>query len=205
MDESNLNFYKNHIVKNFEKIFHKIPGLEMLIINNKIIGSYWKSDLKRMSYFTYKLPEYIVASFNLNKKNEVSGMKLKLLKGDYKVALTTVKLLYNMIIGIIKPHEKNIEIHGTGFKFNILDNYPLKKNILEVHAGFNESKKLFVPNNIYIKKLESNFLSISSNNKESVTSFASLVKKIKPVNRYKLRGIKFNNEGFIPKIYKKSK
>lgn len=204
-NKDELNFYKNHLVKIFSKIFHKIPGLEMRVIANIIIGSYWKSELKRINYFNYKLPEQVSADFNLNKKNKILGINFKFIKGNYKVALTEIKLLYNMILGIIEPHERSIEIYGTGFKFNIVDEYPFKKSILEIHAGFNESKRLFVPENIYIKKIEANSLNICSNNKESVNSFASSIKRIKPINRYKLRGIKFHNETFIPKVYKKSK
>lgn len=205
INENNINFYKNHLVRGFEKIYQKFPGLEIIIINNSMMVSYWRSSLKRLRHFKYKLPEQVSANFNVNKKNDICGIIFKLNKGDYRLALTEIKLLYNTILGIVKPHEKIIEIHGTGFKFNVIDEYPSKNNILEVHAGFNESKKLFLPENVYIKKLDPTYLNIYSNNKDTVASFASTVKKVKPLNRYKLRGIKFNNEKFIPKVYKKSK
>lgn len=198
------SFYKNNLIKKFSKIF-RTRGLDVRIFNNKVEGHFWKSKLRRLDHFEHIFPEYISVNFETNQKNQISGINFKITGDNYRIALTEIKLLYNKVVGIISPYNKTIEIFGTGFKFNVKDNFPFRKSVLEIHAGYNESKKLSVPTNVYFTKTENNSIILYSNNKNHITAFSSLIKKIKPLNKYKLRGIKLKEEKFMAKLYKKGK
>lgn len=199
-----LKFHKNHIVKSFLKLL-EIPGLEIRIINNQIFGTYWKSNIKRLNSFHYIIPEGLNVNFVLNKRNKISGIELNYTRSNVTEVLTEIKHLHNLIIGVLKPYEKSIEIYGTGFRFNFVSDELSQEPIIEINAGFNENKQLKVPKNIIINKLDTNRIDICSNDKHTLAEFASSIKRIKPLNRYKLRGIKLSEEIFVPKAYKKSK
>lgn len=203
LDNLNLKLKKNHIFKKFGSIFKNYRNLEINIINKKIFAFYWDFKFKRLRKFIYNLPDELSVCYQHETKNKISGLKFNIVKVcEYEIVLTRIRILYNLILGIIDPHKRVLEIYGTGFKFNII-NETYYKPILEVFAGFNESKKVEIPNDICLVEVQNNYIVVCSHNKQILTEFCALIKKIKPLNRYKLRGIKLKEEKFIPKTYKK--
>lgn len=201
---NNLNFLKNHIVKRFSEIL-ETKGLELYLTKNKIIGHFWFSNLNYGNTFIYVIPKNIKLHFLLTKNNKNKGLTFSYKNVNYQIVFTELKHLYNLILGILTPYKKTIEIHGTGFKFNIIESFPFKNNIIEISAGFSMKKYILIPSDIYVNVIDSNTITLFSCYKNKLTLFCDNIKRIKSINKYKLRGIKYSNEKFIPKTYKKTK
>ncbi len=202
------NYLKSNVIKSFLTLIKK-NNLEVRIMNNKLVVYYWnQGDLyntAKFNYFQYEIPYYLNILFKTNEKNGIIGLAFKFKHVENKVILTQLKILYNLIKGLLKPYKKVIQIFGTGFKFTLLKNDIFKNMVLIINCGFNIPHKLIIPSNININVIDNTTIELTSINKQQLTSLGSLIKSIKPMNKYKLRGIKYENEEFMKKTYKKTK
>ena len=105
-------------------------------------------------------------------------------------------LIANMVEGVINGFEKKLEIKGVGFKAEALE-----KEIV-LNLGFSHPSKLKIPEGIKVS-VEKSIIIISGIDKERVGHFASIIKKLKPTEPYKGKGIKYVGEIVIRKAGKK--
>ncbi len=123
----------------------------------------------------------------LIKKNEAS----KILWG------TTRSIINSAIIGVSTGFEKILELNGVGFRA------ALKGNILELQLGFSHITSYKVPENIKLTIEKSTIVKINGVDKELVGKVASEIKKLKPVEPYKGKGIKERGQYVLRKEGKK--
>ena len=97
---------------------------------------------------------------------------------------TTRSILNNAIIGVSSGHEKILELTGVGYRAM------LKGNVLNLQLGFSHDTKYEVPSNIKILVEKQTVIKISGIDKALVGKVASEIKKFKPVEPYKGKGIK---------------
>ena len=122
-----------------------------------------------------------------NKKNESS----KVMWG------TTRSIINTTIIGVSKGHEKILELNGVGFRAN------LKGNTLNLQIGFSHDVTYLVPEGIKLVVEKNTVIKISGIDKELVGKVASEIKKLKPVEPYKAKGIKERGQYVLRKEGKK--
>ena len=106
-------------------------------------------------------------------------------------------LLANMIKGVIEGYEKKLEIQGIGFKA------ALEGEDLVLQVGFSHSVKVKAPSGIKFS-VEKNIIIISGIDKEKVGLFASKIRKIKPPEPYKGKGIRYQGEIVRRKVGKRA-
>ena len=123
----------------------------------------------------------------LIKKNETSNM----LWG------TTRSIINSALIGVSEGFEKILELSGVGFRAN------LKENILSLQLGFSHISTYKIPEGVKVIVEKSTTIKISSINKELVGKVASEIKKLKPVEPYKGKGIKEKGQYVLRKEGKK--
>mgnify|MGYP000050082782 CR=1 FL=1 len=104
-------------------------------------------------------------------------------------------LIKNMIIGVTNGFVKKLEINGVGMKASISG----KKLILNV--GFSHPVEFTIPQNIEIT-VDGNVITVSGIDKQLVGETAAQIRKIKKVEPYKGKGIKYVGEQFIRKAGK---
>ena len=97
---------------------------------------------------------------------------------------TTRSILNNAIIGVSSGHEKILELTGVGYRAM------LKGNVLNLQLGFSHVTKYEIPSNIKILVEKQTVIKISGIDKALVGKVASEIKKFKPVEPYKGKGIK---------------
>ena len=97
---------------------------------------------------------------------------------------TTRSILNNAIIGVSSGHEKILELTGVGYRAM------LKGNVLNLQLGFSHDTKYEIPSNIKILVEKQTVIKISGIDKALVGKVASEIKKFKPVEPYKGKGIK---------------
>ena len=110
---------------------------------------------------------------------------------------TTRSILNNAIIGVSSGHEKILELTGVGYRAM------LKGNVLNLQLGFSHDSKYEIPSNIKILVEKQTVIKISGIDKALVGKVASEIKKFKPVEPYKGKGIKEKGQFVLRKEGKK--
>ena len=110
---------------------------------------------------------------------------------------TTRSLINNALIGISTGYEKILELTGVGFRAN------LKGNILNLQIGFSHDVSYAIPNGIKLTVEKSTTIKVMGIDKELVGKVASEIKKLKPVEPYKGKGIKERGQYVLRKEGKK--
>lgn len=108
----------------------------------------------------------------------------------------TRTLIANMVKGATEGFEKKLEIEGIGFKAQI------SGNILELFVGFAYPVKIVAPENVNFS-VEKNIITISGPDLEKVSQTAAKIKRAKPAEPYKGKGIKYLGEKIRRKVGKK--
>ena len=123
----------------------------------------------------------------LIKKNETSSV----LWG------TTRSIINSAIIGVSAGFEKILELTGVGFRAN------LKGNVLNLQIGFSHEVLYTIPDGIKLTVEKNTIIRITGIDKELVGKVSSEIKKLKPVEPYKGKGIKERGQYILRKEGKK--
>ncbi|OGZ17751.1 MAG: 50S ribosomal protein L6 [Candidatus Nealsonbacteria bacterium RBG_13_36_15] len=109
----------------------------------------------------------------------------------------TRTLIANMIEGVTKGYEKKMAIEGIGYKAQ------LEEKNLVIKIGFTHPVKIEAPEGI-IFSVEKNIITISGINKELVGQISAKIRKIRPPEPYKGKGIRYFDEIVKRKLGKKA-
>jgi len=110
---------------------------------------------------------------------------------------TTRSIINTAIIGVSTGHEKILELNGVGFRAN------LKGNVLNLQIGFSHDVSYLIPDGIKLAVEKNTIIKISGIDKELVGKVASEIKRFKPVEPYKGKGIKERGQYVLRKEGKK--
>lgn len=94
----------------------------------------------------------------------------------------------NMIIGVTKGYERQLESIGVGYRF------ALKDGKLVVTAGYSHPVEVEIPTNLTLEVPSNTELSIKGIDKCLVGEFAADVRKIRQPEPYKGKGIRYKDE-----------
>lgn len=101
---------------------------------------------------------------------------------------TTRAHLNNLILGVVSPWKKELEIRGTGYKF------ALSGNQLIVTAGFIHPVNFPIPPALEFVVDQDTKLTITGPDKELVGQAASSIRQIRKPEPYKGKGIRYQGE-----------
>ena len=110
---------------------------------------------------------------------------------------TTRSIIDTAIIGVSTGHEKILELNGVGFRAN------LKGNVLNLQIGFSHDVSYLIPDGIKLVVEKNTIIKISGIDKGLVGKVASEIKKLKPAEPYKGKGIKERGQYVLRKEGKK--
>ena len=96
-------------------------------------------------------------------------------------------LIYNRIIGVTEGFEKKLEMRGVGYKAIIEDG-----NLI-LSVGFSHPVKIRDPEGINLS-VEKNIITVSGIDKEKVGEVAAKIKRVRKVEPYKGKGIRYLGE-----------
>lgn len=94
----------------------------------------------------------------------------------------------NMITGVTKGYERQLESIGVGYRF------ALKDGKLVVTAGYSHPVEVAIPTNLTLEVPSNTELSIKGIDKCLVGEFAADVRKIRQPEPYKGKGIRYKDE-----------
>ena len=107
-------------------------------------------------------------------------------------------LIHNMIIGVTKGYEKGLEIIGVGYRFNVQG----KK--LVISAGYSHPVNITIPEGITVEANGNTEITVKGIDKVLVGEFAANVRKVRPPEPYKGKGIRYKDEHVRRKEGKKA-
>jgi large subunit ribosomal protein L6 len=97
-------------------------------------------------------------------------------------------LIANAVNGVVKPFEKSLEFVGVGFKIALAGS-----DKLNIEVGFSHPVAFALPKGIEAK-VEKQILTLTGIDKRLVGEVAAQVRRIKPPEPYKGKGIKYTDE-----------
>jgi large subunit ribosomal protein L6 len=110
---------------------------------------------------------------------------------------TMWRLIANAIKGATEGFQKVLEIEGVGYRAELQG-----KNLV-LYLGFSHPVNVLIPEGINVR-VEKNQIIIEGINKELVGQFASNVRKLRPPEPYKGKGIHYQGEYILRKSGKKA-
>jgi len=113
-------------------------------------------------------------------------------------------LIANMVIGVSKGFEKKLQLYGTGY------NVKEQGGQLVLKIGFSHLVKMKIPKGIKVDIRTENargndipaVFSISGADKQAIGQFASVIRKVRPPEPYKGKGIRYVDEYVRRKVGK---
>lgn len=164
-------------------------GTKLEIQNNQIKVSGPKGTLEKE----------IPAGFNLViKEQEASLIPPKNLTNQTRALWGTWRsLINNMVQGVTVGFKKELEYKGIGYKAEI------SGKDLNLSLGFSHPVKIEAPDNIEFS-VEKNAIIIQGIDKEQVGQIAAKIRRLRPPEPYKGKGIKYKDEVIRRKEGKKA-
>lgn len=105
--------------------------------------------------------------------------------------------VHNMVTGVTEGFTKVLEIEGVGYRAEV------RGNNLVLSLGFSHPVELALPEGVSAV-VEKSVITIAGTDKEVVGQFAADVRKVRPPEPYKGKGIRYQGEYVIRKQGKKA-
>ncbi len=107
-------------------------------------------------------------------------------------------LVNNAVIGVSKGFDKALEVVGVGYKVD------LQGKTIVLNVGYSHPVKIDLPVGIEAK-VEKNRITLSGIDKQAVGELAAVIRRVRPPEPYKGKGIKYENEQIRRKAGKSGK
>ncbi|WP_172191387.1 50S ribosomal protein L6 [Actinomyces faecalis] len=108
-------------------------------------------------------------------------------------------LINNMIVGVTEGYTRNLEIVGTGYRA------AQKGTGIELSLGFSHTVVVEAPEGITLKVDGNLKIEVSGISKEQVGEVAANIRKIRPPEPYKGKGVRYAGENVRRKVGKAGK
>lgn len=135
--------------------------------------------------------EVLEGSVTVKRKNDLK--KSRALHG------LTRNLIANNIVGVTEGWSKNLELVGVGFRAQV------NGDKLVLNVGFSHPVEIEAPQGINFEVLDNTRIKVSGMDKQSVGQVSANIKKVKPPDVYKGKGIRFEGEYIRKKVGKSAK
>jgi large subunit ribosomal protein L6 len=113
------------------------------------------------------------------------------------IAGTTRALLANMVEGVTKGYEKKLELKGVGYRANT------EGKKLNLTLGFSHPVAYEVPEGITIETPSQTEVIVKGNDKQKVGQVAAEIRRFRPPEPYKGKGVRYSDERVVIKEAKK--
>ncbi len=100
----------------------------------------------------------------------------------------TRSLLYNLVVGVSEGFSKRLEIRGVGYRAQP------KGSSIELQVGFSHPVTVDAPEGVTIEVLQPTQIVVKGADKQQVGQVAADIRKIRPPEPYKGKGIRYADE-----------
>ena len=110
----------------------------------------------------------------------------------------TRSLVANMVVGVTDGYEKRLEIQGVGYRAK------LAGNALELSVGYSHTVSIPAPDGIEFEVPQPTQVIVRGIDKQLVGEIASQVRRVRPPEPYKGKGIRYEGEQVKRKVGKRA-
>ena len=110
----------------------------------------------------------------------------------------TRTLVANMVLGVTTGYEKRLEIQGVGYRAQ------LKGKDLELAVGYSHPVLIKAPDGIEFEVPQPTRITVKGISKQAVGEVAALIRKQRPPEPYKGKGIRYEGEYVARKVGKRA-
>lgn len=164
-------------------------GVKVEIKDKEVIAKGPKGEL------TQQIPEEIL--IEIKDKQILVSQKSKTKKSSAFWGLTRA-ILQNNVKGVAEGFEKKLEIQGIGFRASVD-----KEKKLKLEVGFSHPVEMEIPVGLDVL-VEKNIITISGFDKQKIGEFAAKIRRVRPPEPYKGKGIRYLGEKVRRKEGKKA-
>ena len=101
----------------------------------------------------------------------------------------TRTLIANMIKGVTEGYSKRLEIVGVGYQAQLKG-----PNLVNLQVGYANQIQVQAPEGVEVKVSDPTHIQISGADKQAVGEFAARVRRVRPPEPYKGKGIRYEGE-----------
>jgi len=138
-----------------------------------------------------------IFSTSISKENNLIVQLIKKNETNKVIWGTMRSIVNSAVVGVSVGFEKILELNGVGYRAS------LKGTSLSLQLGFSHDITYDIPNNVKVLVEKQTVIKISGIDKDTVSKVASEIKKLKPVEPYKGKGIKERGQYVLRKEGKK--
>jgi len=110
----------------------------------------------------------------------------------------TRSLIANMVTGVTEGFEKRLEIQGVGYRAN------LRGKDIDLAVGYSHGVTIKAPEGIEFEVPVPTQIIVRGNSKQVVGEIAAQIRKVRPPEPYKGKGIRYANEQVMRKVGKRA-
>ena len=110
----------------------------------------------------------------------------------------TRTLVANMVVGVTEGYSKRLEIQGVGYRA------ALRGSNLEMQLGFSHPVTVKAPEGISFEVPQPTQIIVSGSSKQQVGEIAAQIRKWRPPEPYKGKGVRYAGEHVIRKVGKRA-
>jgi len=110
----------------------------------------------------------------------------------------TRSLVFNMVHGVTEGYEKRLQIQGVGYRA------ALRGKDLELSVGFSHSVSIPAPEGIEFEVPQPTQIVVRGISKQAVGEVAARIRKVRPPEPYKGKGIRYDGEYVARKVGKRA-
>lgn len=135
----------------------------------------------------------ISRSFNVNLEITVEEGQVKVVRPNDTKEMkslhgTTTALIKNMLTGVSETFKKELELNGVGYRVNV------SGKVVNLAVGFSHPVEMEIPEGLSAEAPSNTQLIITGIDKQAVGEFAAQIRKVRPPEPYKGKGIKYKEE-----------
>ena len=157
-------------------------------------------------------PELVRVSGPRGELTERVSREMKVEKNDGEVLVTrptdrgdhralhglTRTLIYNLVVGVTEGFEKRLAIQGVGYSA------ALKGRDIELQVGYSHPVPVKAPDGIEFEVPQPTQIVVKGNSKQAVGQVAASIRKVRPPEPYKGKGIRYADEYVQRKVGKRA-
>jgi large subunit ribosomal protein L6 len=110
----------------------------------------------------------------------------------------TRSLIFNMVAGVTEGFEKRLEIQGVGYRA------ALRGKDIELQVGYSHPVSVPAPDGIEFEVPAPTQIVVKGNSKQAVGEIAARIRKVRPPEPYKGKGIRYQDEYVARKVGKRA-
>jgi large subunit ribosomal protein L6 len=110
----------------------------------------------------------------------------------------TRSLIFNMVVGVTEGFQKRLEIQGVGYRA------ALRGSDIELQVGYSHPVSIKAPEGIEFEVPVPTQIVVKGNSKQAVGEIAARIRKVRPPEPYKGKGIRYADEYVARKVGKRA-